>query len=197
MPDQDISEKWNEIMNIYRKFINEAPDIGGKKNIMWKNLYGSIACFAWYEAFDPKPSDDEMRDVLRGNTVSGDGTGGLSKIDINKPIVQKIAYALIRMVAKKTNKHKNDGSWGNTWGISVNPLKRQEGLSIHLVGCPIADFAKSHGYDHLMTIFCESDYESMRLNMGKDMYREHTVAQGYKDCDYWIKNKGEDVFIKS
>ena len=23
------------------------------------------------------------------------------------------------------------------------------------------------------------------------LYREHTVADGYEDCDYWIKNKGE------
>lgn len=188
VPEAEREEKWNQILQIYRKFLEDIPDIGGKKNSMWQNLYGSLACFAWYEAFDPRPSDDEMREVLRGNTVRGDGTGGFSKIDLNKPIVQKIAYFVIHIVAKKINKHKEDGSWGNTWGIAVNPLHRKEGISMHLIGCPIADFAKSHGYEKLMPVFCESDYEAMRSNMGKAMYREHTVAEGAKDCDYWIKN---------
>lgn len=188
VPAHEAAAKWHQILEIYRRFITEIPDIGGKKNFMWRNLYGAIACFAWYEAFDPKPTDDEMRELLEGNTIRGDGTGGLSKINIDNPIVQKIIYAMIQMMAKKTNKHKSDGSWGNTWEISVNPLKRKEGLSMHLVGCPIADFAKSHGYEHLMPIFCESDYQAMKMNMGKNLYREHTVVEGYEDCDYWIKS---------
>jgi len=27
--------------------------------------------------------------------------------------------------------------------------------------------------------------------LGGALYREHTVADGYEDCDYWIKNKGK------
>ncbi|MBR2176136.1 MAG: L-2-amino-thiazoline-4-carboxylic acid hydrolase [Clostridia bacterium] len=185
----EYEEKWQEIENIYRQFIDDIPDIGGKKNMMWKSLYGAIACFAWYEAFDPHPDNAEMKEVLRGNTVRGDGTGGFSKIDFNRPFVQKIIYGIIRPVAKKFNKKKANGTWGNTWGLDVNPLNRTEGISIHLVGCPIADFAKSHGYMELMPIFCQSDYEAMRSNMGKELYREHTVAEGFDDCDYWMKNK--------
>jgi hypothetical protein len=188
VPAGQYGEKWEQIAGIYRKFVADVPDIGGEKNPMCKNLYGALACFAWYEAFDPKPSDDEMRDVLRGNTIRGDGKGGLSKINLNNFLVQKIFYFLLNIMANKFNRRKADGSWGNSWGISVNPLHRKEGISIHLVGCPIADFAKSHGYQQIMPLFCESDYESARLNMGKSLYREHTVADGFEDCDYWIRN---------
>ena len=81
-------------------------------------------------------------------------------------------------------------SWNNTWGMEVNPLNHKEGISIHLVGCPIADFAKKNGYSELMPYFCETDKAVME-HLGGALYREHTVADGYEDCDYWIKNKGE------
>jgi hypothetical protein len=153
-----------------------VPDIGGKKNPMCKNLYGALACFAWYKAFDPKPLDDEMRDVLRGNTVRGGGKGSLSKINLNSFVIQKIFYFFLKIMANKINRRKADGSWGNSWGISVNPLHRKEGISVRLTGCPIADFAKSRGYQQIMPIFCNAGYESARLNMGKSLYREHTVT---------------------
>ena len=34
-------------------------------------------------------------------------------------------------------------------------------------------------------------FRSVVEHMGGTLYREHTVADGYKDCDYWIKNKGK------
>ena len=68
--------------------------------------------------------------------------------------------------------------------------KKREGISIHLVGCPIADFAKKNGYSKLMPYFCETDKAVME-HFGGTLYREHTVANGYEDCDYWIKNKDE------
>ena len=105
-------------------------------------------------------------------------------------LVRKIFHALFRLRAKKLNRHKKDGSWNNTWGMEVNPLNHKEGISIHLVGCPIADFAKKNGYSELMPYFCETDKAVME-HFGGTLYREHTVADGYEDCDYWIKNKGE------
>jgi hypothetical protein len=109
-------------------------------------------------------------------------------MNLNSFVVQKIAYLLLNIMAATFNRRKADGSWGNSWGISVNPLGRTEGISVHLVGCPIADFAQGHGYQRIMPLFCETDYESTRLNLGKSLYREHTVADGFEDCDYWIRN---------
>ena len=53
-----------------------------------------------------------------------------------------------------------------------------------------ADFAEKNGYSELMPYFCETD-KAVIEHFGGTLYREHTVADGYEDCDYWIKNKGE------
>ena len=54
------------------------------------------------------------------------------------------------------------------------------------------NFAKKNGYSELMPYFCETDKAVME-HFGGTLYREHTVADGYEDCDYWIKNKGEST----
>ena len=54
----------------------------------------------------------------------------------------------------------------------------------------IAQIAKKNGYSELMPYFCETDKAVME-HFGGTLYREHTVAEGYEDCYYWIKNKVE------
>lgn len=191
MKDDEANEKWQEILATYERFASESPDIGGKANPMSKNFYGSLSAFAYYECMGRKMTPDEITDMCYGMMTAGMGENHpLSKFNLNNPIVRKMFYAVFGMQAKKLNKHKADGSWGNTWGAEINPLNRKEGISIHLVGCPIADFAKAHGYSELMPYFCETDKRVMEA-YGGTLYREHTVADGYEDCDYWIKNKGE------
>ena len=191
MYSKEKAEKmWEKIEGIYREFIETTPYIGGKQNPMCGSFYGAIACFAWYEAFERKLSMEEMDEILRDNML-GD-TSSMKKvmenIDLNNSFLQKIVYKCMEANAKKLNEKKADGSWGNTWGMRVNPLKHKEGISMHLDGCPIADFARKHGYMDLMPVFCGSDYVMIEEGMGKKLIREHTVANGDEECDYWIVN---------
>ncbi len=64
---------------------------------------------------------------------------------LDKPWLLKPVYRVLQKVADKNNAHKGK-EWNNTWGIQVNPKGHEHGLSMTLVGCPIADFAKAHGY---------------------------------------------------
>ena len=146
--------------------------------------------FAYYEFMDRNMSSDEITDMCFGMMIGNKKGGQLSRFNLNNKLVRKIFHTLFRLRAKKLNRHKKDGSWNNTWGMEVNPLNHKEGISIHLVGCPIADFAKKNGYSELMPYFCEADKVVIE-HFGGTLYREHTVADGYEDCDYWIKNKGE------
>lgn len=184
------AEKYQEIIEIYEKFSNDAPAIGGKDNPMSKNFYGALSAFAYYECMNRNMSSKEISHMCFGMMI-GDRKGGqLSMFNLNNKLVQKIFHGLFRLRAKKLNRHKKDGSWNNTWGMEVNPLNHKKGISIHLVGCPIADFAKKNGYSELMPYFCETD-KAVIEHFGGTLCREHTVADGYEDCDYWIKNKGE------
>lgn len=191
MDEDATGKKWQEILALYEKFASESPDIGGKANPMSNNFYGSLSAFAYYECMGRNMTPEEITGMCYGMMMAGMGESHpLNKFNLNSPIVRKLMHAMFGMRAKKLNKHKADGSWGNTWGMKINPLKHKEGISIHLVGCPIADFAKEHGYAELMPYFCETDKQVMEA-YGGTLYREHTVADGYEECDYWIKNKGE------
>lgn len=75
------------------------------------------------------------------------------------------------------------GKWNNAWRVKINPDKPKEGLQMVLVGCPIVDFAKKHGYMDLMPAMCNPDYESMP-GLGIHLIRPKTVGMGYDICDY-------------
>ena len=88
------------------------------------------------------------------------------------------------IVKKQTDKHIADGSWHNTWKFELNPEGREEGVNVHLIGCPIYDFAKTHGYLEIMPALCHSDYKIFEPFHCK-MIRYHTVANGDKYCEFW------------
>ena len=169
-------EKYQEIIEIYEKFSNDVPSIGGKDNPMSKNFYGALSAFAYYEFMDRNMSSDEITDMCFGMMIGNKKGGQLSRFNLNNKLVRKIFHTLFRLRAKKLNRHKKDGSWNNTWGMEVNPLNHKEGISIHLVGCPIADFAKKNGYSELMQYFCETD-KAVIEHFGGTLYREVEIGR--------------------
>lgn len=44
--------------------------------------------------------------------------------------------------------------------------------------------AKKHGYEHLMPLFCGSDFK-VAERYGMRLIREHTEAEGFPNCDFW------------
>lgn len=52
---------WNKVVQIYNKFEQEQPDIGGKDNFLWDKIYGSLALFAYYEASERSITENEMK----------------------------------------------------------------------------------------------------------------------------------------
>ncbi|MBO5565085.1 MAG: L-2-amino-thiazoline-4-carboxylic acid hydrolase [Lachnospiraceae bacterium] len=188
---EEAEKKYTEICELYERFAEESPDIGGKDNPMSHNFYGALSTFAYYEGTGRCMTPEEITDMCFGMMMADKGDKRpLEKIDLNNPFIRGFIHMMFGMRARKLNKHKADGSWGNTWGMEINPGKHKKGISMHLVGCPIADFAKAHGYSELMPYFCETDRQVMEA-FGGTLYREHMVADGYEDCDYWIRNKGE------
>lgn len=187
---EEAEQKWQKIQKTYDEFVESVPDIGGRKNSMCNSFYGALACFAWYEALKSETDQQEMESLLDANMSGGAFMKKImNHINLDSPRIQKIVYGYIGKMAVRLNQHKEDGSWNNTWGVQVNPLNRKEGISVHLIGCPIVDFAKEHGYMELMPIFCASDYSMIEEGMGKQLIREHTVAAGDEECDYWVLNR--------
>ena len=178
-------EIWKETEKIYYRFLLEIPYIGGSENFMSHNLYQSLVLFAYYEATGRDLSIDEMETAIV--KVFMDRRKFLGKI-INLNKVGKLTTALIYKyvgVIKKQAEKNRGGKWHNTWGIEINPDNHKKGLAMTLVGCPIADFAKEHGYLDIMPVLCKIDHTTVEMLHGK-LIRHHTVAEGYDKCDYWI-----------
>ena len=66
----------------------------------------------------------------------------------------------------------------------VNPNNTEEGFAFTLVGCPLVQYAKKHGYMELMPHMCKLDHQYAKLMHAK-LIRTHTVATGAESCDYW------------
>lgn len=170
---------------LYNAFIRESPAPGGM-NILRPQYYGGLSVFAFYEAMDRKIENDVLQEVLWRMLLGG---GDIRK---RKPIrfrfngtwLQRLAYAILRRYAAYANKKVDSGRWKNTWKLAVNPENHENGISMPLMNCPVAAFAKRHGYGHLMPLFCGSDFK-VAERYGLRLIRRHTEAEGFSDCDFW------------
>ena len=111
--------------------MRDAPSIGGKANPMSKNFYGALSAFAYYECMKRSMSPDEITAMCYGMMIGDKKGGQLSRFNLNNKLVQKIFHGLFSFRVRKLNKHKEDGSWNNTWGMKINPLPvRKESVFI-------------------------------------------------------------------
>ena len=102
---------------------------------------------------------------------------------LDRPWLIRLLHGLVAKMAVKVNANKG-GAWNNTWGVQVNPEGHDHGLAMTLVGCPLAGFAKTHGYTEIMPWLCRVD-ERTASAIHARLIRHHTVAQGHETCDYW------------
>ena len=146
--------------SLYSSFIREAPAPGGM-NLLRKQYYGGLSVFAFYEAMDGKVEMDVLQEILWCMLLGG---GDIHK---RRPIrfsfsgtgLQKLIYAVLEKYSAFANGRADSGRWKNTWKFAVNPEGHRNGISITLMNCPVAAFAKKHGYERLMPLFCGSDFK--------------------------------------
>lgn len=103
----------------------------------------------------------------------------------------KLIMKMFAAMSQNMNNRTESGEWNNSWKLLVNPDKPKEGGQMVLVGCPIYDFAKKHGYLHLMPAHCNVDYRNMK-GLGITLVRPFTVARGDSICDYrYVASQGK------
>lgn len=143
---------------VYSRFLEETPSIGGKANVMNQNMDMALPFFAVYEASGRTLCEadlDEMLDILMVRRFRK-ASRWIDMNRLDKPWFRKLAYHLAQKVADQNNARRGK-EWNNTWGIQINPEGHEYGLSMTLVGCPLADFAKAHGYMNILPRMCAAD----------------------------------------
>ena len=68
--------------------------------------------------------------------------------------------------------------------METAPYDPALGARYRFTSCPIADFARRHGYEALMPAMCNPDYPTLGAMHG-GLIRTSTCANG-PYCDYWI-----------
>ena len=174
---------WKETLAQYRRFVDESPDIGGKANKMSSNLYMALAVFAFYEADGRKMTPEKLKALMTERMPKRIPLFS-ALVDFNMPRNQEWLRTRYEKYKAVSDKKLDRGEWGNSWRIEMNPHNRETGVAFDLVGCPLADFAKEHGYTEIMPILCDFDYLTAALIHAR-LFREHTVATGSPYCDYW------------
>lgn len=180
---------WEKTKGIYEDFVKDMPYTGGNRNFMAHSLYDSIACFAYWEAM-PEGEKETVEEFTETVSLVFNGDASKKKrypefLTANNRTLLKIVGSLMRLVFTPMNKRVDSGEWNNAWRVKINPDKPTGGVQMVLVGCPIADFARKHGYMELMPAMCNPDYNSMR-EYGFYLIRPKTVGMGYDICDYHL-----------
>lgn len=178
---EQIEAIWEQIQLQYVKFLETLPFLGGKKNSQARGVYDSIMLFAYYEAVPDKPSMEEFEQMNNETFVPAFASLG-KFVNMNWKWVQRVEHYVFRSIEKQGNEHAKD--WPGNYVMKVEPYDKEKGIRYVFTRCPIAEFAKKHGYLHLMPALCNPDYPMMEAAHGA-LIRKDTCAKG-TTCDYWI-----------
>lgn len=165
----------------YRDFLKDMPDLG--ENMMAKNMLDWFTILSFYEASDRRLDGEALLTIKRRAVERLKFLGKF--VDGNKSqwpyrLFEKTYRKFIRM----QQEHQAKGEWMDSWKVELNPDHRTEGFCFHLVGCPIARYAKAHGYEDLLPYLCKTDHFLAEV-LHTRLIRTQTEALGGACCDYW------------
>ena len=175
----DVELFWKKITQQYAVFLKDLPDFGGKKSRHNGpgGTYDCISLFAYYEVLNHEPSLEELYQMnCEVFLPAFKKMAGI--VNANKSFLRRLLHLAFVMTAK-TDEGRDGG-----YIMKVEPYNKEEGVRYRFERCPIAEFAKTHGYLNIMPAFCNSDYPAMEY-INAALIRKHTCANS-DICDYWI-----------
>jgi hypothetical protein len=96
--------------------------------------------------------------------------------------------------ATERSEYNNDPDQPTGYIMKVEPYDKTVGSRYTFKRCPIAEFAKEHGYLDIMPAFCNSDYPAMEM-IHAHLIRRHACANAVI-CDYWIVGDRSEAAMK-
>lgn len=63
--------------------------------------------------------------------------------------------------------------------------RHEDGSFYYFTRCPICEFCRREGIMKIMPSLCATDEIMFKLQHGV-LHREHTLANGDCECDYWV-----------
>ena len=164
----------------YRKFLEDLPNLGGKKNSQAQSVYDCIALFSLYEVLPEKPAAGVFEELV--NQLFAPAYRKIAFANMNRPTLQKLSAKIFAYLSRKGKAHAAE--WKGNYCMHAEPYDPEVGVRFRFTFCPIADFAKKHGYSHLMPAMCNPDYPTLQ-SIHASLIRSKVCATD-DCCDYWI-----------
>lgn len=175
----DILKK---VKPIYKEMLSKTEDIGSD-NPMANNIYMGYVFLAIWKAADGKIGSADLREVaaefihlpVMQMFMGGRNTNNAK--DLKK--MKDMFYRMAQWVEEHPEYR------GKTWDFNFEETKHRDGIYYHFTRCPLEKFARENGYLEILPVCCDLDYLTCEA-VHATLYREQTLAEGGKICDYWI-----------
>lgn len=184
-PAAEVPAVWETIQRQYVLYLQDVPYLGGEKN--GRNgaggTYDCIALMAWYQAQAEhcRPPISELYEMECELAMPAfQKIGGL--VNVNHGPLMRLLNAVFAVVAKQTRRQL--AQWPDDYDMTSEPFDPALGARYRFDRCPVADFARSHGLEHLLAPLCNTDYAAMEAMHGT-LLRRHTCGNDCL-CDYRI-----------
>lgn len=178
----EAEKVWDGVQRQYMRFLEDAPDYGGKKSPHATQIYDSILLFAYCTAEPKKHSLEELQPVSFEIFMASFRTLGRI-FNANHKWTMNLLGSIFKAANEKANKHAE--KYPDDFVASLQPYDRQNGIARYsFTQCPVAEFAKKHGAAEWMPLMCNCDYMAL-THIKAGLIRAGTCT-GCGECDYLV-----------
>ena len=183
-------ELWEKIQLKYVEYVDECPEVGGKKNNHAVAIYGSLLIFAFCTVAVPDKSIEELQPLVY-KIFMEDSFKMLGRIfDLNKRSHMKLANKVFIKSGQKDQMQAKQYPEG--FITVLEPFDEEhQAIRYHFTQCPNAEFAKKHGLTKWMPLFCNCDYLAMR-ELRCELIRHGTCTNSDR-CDYYMVGSNNPI----
>ena len=164
----------------YRGLLERADDIGPKNPMAQNAYFAYVFVAAWLGAdkkFSPEGLSLVMQDVLHKMRPF------FAMTNLNTKKGSTYWYREMKKY-EKWSADKLD-KYPSTWRVHFDENLHKDGSYYYFTSCPICSFCQKEGISEIMGPLCGTDWLMFEMQHGK-LYRDYTIAQGDKLCDYWV-----------
>ena len=180
--EQEAEAIWAATGENYLRYLDDMPELGGKKNGHASAIYGGLLIFALYPALPDQPPLAEMEGFVQ-NLFMEPFTKLGKFFDLNRSLDMWLIDKVFRAVG---NRDRKDAATYPDGFITVSEPydKAHHAARYHFTQCPNAEFAKKHGLLHVLPLLCNCDFFGIREIHGQ-LIRCGTCGNSAR-CDYLV-----------
>jgi hypothetical protein len=165
----------------YKAIIGRSPDMGGKRNIMLKNIYLGAYLIALYRL------TRERIDLPAFGKIVENGC---------RDLVKKFGKGF-DFFGEKNQKRFMDGvQWGKengdkypwSWQFTMTEDATRNGIRIIFTRCGLCKLCAAEGVSEFTPLLCATDFVTAEMS-GVRLEREKTLSAGNDCCDFlYLRN---------